>query len=446
MTAQPMSSRQSLALEYVAPALLIADPRNPRSHKPPQIAAIARSIQTFGFNVPVVADEEGQILAGHGRVAAALKLGLDTVPVVRIAHLSPAQRQAFAIADNRLTDTSHWDEQLLGQVLRDLSLADLDFELDAIGFSVCEIDLKIEAIMAVGEGPDQDDKPAELVDSPAITSLADLWLLGQHRLLRGDALDAENWATLMDGAKAHMAFTDPPYGLPASFIGGLGKIHHRDFAMGAGEMDRDQFTAFLADTFHQMAGNLKAGALAYVCMDHRHLVEMMTAGESSFSEFKTLCAWVKQAGGMGGLYRNQMELVFVWKAGRGRNRDNVALGKFGRNRTNVWEYPGIAGFRYSEGGDLLKTHPTCKPVRLVADAILDVTARGEIVIDPFLGSGTTIIAAERIGRIAYGMEIDPHYCDAILRRYRDLTGDEPILASTHQTLAELEAERGAAAE
>ena len=446
MTAQPMSSRQSLALEYVAPALLIADPRNPRSHKPPQIAAIARSIQTFGFNVPVVADEEGQILAGHGRVAAALKLGLDTVPVVRIAHLSPAQRQAFAIADNRLTDTSHWDEQLLGQVLRDLSLADLDFELDAIGFSVCEIDLKIEAIMAVGEGPDQDDKPAELVDSPAITSLADLWLLGQHRLLRGDALDAENWATLMDGAKAHMAFTDPPYGLPASFIGGLGKIHHRDFAMGAGEMDRDQFTAFLADTFHQMAGNLKAGALAYVCMDHRHLVEMMTAGESSFSEFKTLCAWVKQAGGMGGLYRNQMELVFVWKAGRGRNRDNVALGKFGRNRTNVWEYPGIAGFRYSEGGDLLKTHPTCKPVRLVADAILDVTARGEIVIDPFLGSGTTIIAAERTGRIAYGMEIDPLYCDAILRRYRDLTGNEPILSSTGQTFAELEAERGVAEE
>ena len=211
-------------------------------------------------------------------------------------------------------------------------------------------------------------------------------------------------------------------------------------------MDRDQFTTFLADVFRQMAGNLEGGSLAYICMDHRHLVEMMTAGESSFSEFKTLCVWVKHAGSMGGLYRNQMELVFVWKAGQGRNRNNVALGKFGRNRTNVWNYPGIAGFRYSEGGDLLKTHPTCKPVRLVVDAILDVTARGEIVIDPFLGSGTTIIAAERTGRIAYGMEIDPIYCDAILRRYRDLTGDEPILASTNQTLAELEAERGASAE
>ena len=447
MASHPKSAGDPLALKYVSPQNLKFNPRNARSHKPTQIAAIARSIHTFGFNVPIVADEDGQILAGHGRAAAALKLGLDTVPVVRIAHLTPAQREAFAIADNRLTDTSQWDEQMLGEVLRDLSLAELDFELDAIGFSVCEIDLKIEAVMAVGEGPDQDDAPAELVDGPTIASLGDLWLLGKHRLLCGDALDAENWATLMDGAKGHMVFSDPPYNLPVDgFISGLGKIRHREFASGSGEMDRDQFTTFLADVFRQMAGNLEGGSLAYICMDHRHLIEMMTAGESSFSEFKTLCVWVKQAGGMGGLYRNQMELVFVWKAGRGRNRNNVALGKYGRSRTTVWNYAGIFGFRYSEGGDLLKTHPTCKPVRLVADAILDVTARGEIVIDPFLGSGTTIIAAERTGRIAYGMEIDPLYCDAILRRYRNLTGDEPILASTHQTLAELEAERGVAAE
>ena len=450
MSREAQSASLPLAIEYTAPSHLKFNPKNARSHKPPQIAAIARSIQTFGFNIPIVTDEAGQILAGHGRAAAALKLGLEAVPVVRIAHLSPAQREAFAIADNRLTDTSHWDEQLLGEVLRELSLADLDFELDAIGFSVCEIDLKIEGAMSVGEGPDNDDALVELT-GPAITSLDDLWLLGKHpfthRMFCGDALVPENWVTLMDGAKGHMVFSDPPYNLPVDgFISGLGKIRHREFHSASGEMDRDQFTTFLADVFSQMARNVEGGSLAYICMDHRHLVEMLTAGESSFSEFKTLCVWAKHAGSMGGLYRNQMELVFVWKAGRGRNRDNVALGKFGRNRTNVWNYPGIAGFRYSEGGDLLKTHPTCKPVRLVADAILDVTARGEIVIDPFLGSGTTIIAAERTGRIAYGMEIDPLYCDAILRRYRDLTGDEPILASTHQTLAELEAERGAAAE
>lgn len=339
---------------------------------------------------------------------------------------------------------SQWDERLLGEVLRDLSLAELDFELDAIGFSVCEIDLKVEAVTTVGEGPEQDDEPVELVDGVAITQKGHVWQLGRHRLLCGDALASENWAALMDGAKAAMAFTDPPFNLPVDgFISGLGRIRHREFAAASGEMDRDEFTQFLADVFRQMAGNMAGGALAYVCMDHRHLVEMMTAGESSFAQFKTLCAWVKQSGGMGGLYRNQMELVFVWKSGRGRSRDNVALGKHGRNRTNVWAYPGIASFRYSEGGDLLKTHPTCKPVRLVADAILDVTARGEIVIDPFLGSGTTIIAAERIGRTAYGMEIDPVYCDAVLRRYRELTGDEPVLTATQQTFAELETERGA---
>jgi DNA modification methylase len=443
MKTPAMSPPRSLALEYIAPSLLIGDPRNPRHHNKTQIAAIARSIETFGFNVPIVADGDGHILAGHGRAAAALKLELDTVPVVRVDHLSPAQRQAFAIADNRLTDTSHWDEQLLGEVLRDLSLADLDFEIDAIGFSVCEIDLKIDAVTNVGEGPNADDEPVELGEGRAITAPGDLWLLGKHRLLCSNALDPASWSLLMNGAKADMVFSDPPYGLPASFISGLGKIRHRDFAMGAGEMDRDQFTAFLGDAFRQMAANMAGGALAYICMDHRHLIEMMTAGESNFSEFKTLCAWVKPSGGMGGLYRNRMELIFIWKAGRGRNRNNVALGKYGRNRTNVWEYPGIASFRHSEGGDLLASHPTCKCVKLVSDAILDVTARGEIVIDPFLGSGTTIIAAERVGRIAYGMEIDPVYCDGILRRYRNLTGEEPILSRTSQTLAELEAERSA---
>lgn len=443
-----MPRQHPLALEYLPPSNLKPDPRNPRTHKPPQVAAIARSIETFGFNVPIVADGDGQILAGHGRVAAAIRLGLDAVPVVRIEHLSPEQRQAFAIADNRLTDTSQWNERLLGEVLRDLTLADLDFELDVVGFSVGEIDMKIEAITTVGDESDDDiDAPVELPDGPPLTRPGDLWLLGRHRLLCGDALDPTAWVQLMDGRKAHMVFSDPPYNLAVDgFISGMGKIRHREFACASGEMDRDEFTAFLTDAFRQMAANLEGGALAYIFMDHRHLAEMMAAGEASFAEFKTLCAWVKPSGGMGGLYRNRMEPVFVWKGTRGRNRNNVALGKFGRNRTNVWEYPSIAGFRYSEGGDLLKTHPTCKPVRLVADAILDVTARGEIVVDPFIGAGSSLIAAERVGRTAFGMEIDPIYCDAILRRYRDLTGDEPIVSPSGQTMAALEAERDAKAE
>ena len=236
MSRDAQSASLPLAIEYTAPSNLKFNPRNVRSHKPQQIAAIARSIQTFGFNVPVVADEDGQILAGHGRVAAALKLGLDAVPVVRIAHLSPAQREAFAIADNRLTDSSPWDEQLLGEVLRDLSLADLDFDLDAIGFSVCEIDLKIEAAMTVGEGPDKGEEPAELIDGPIITVSGNLWLLGKHRALCGDILVPENLVTLMNGTKGHMVFSDPPYNLPVDgFISGLGKIRHREFHSAASQ-------------------------------------------------------------------------------------------------------------------------------------------------------------------------------------------------------------------
>ena len=306
---EPAASQ--LKIEYIRPACLKADPRNPRGHKPPQIAAIARSIQTFGFNVPVVTDSDDQILAGHGRVAAAIKLGLEAIPVVCISHLSPEQRQAFAIADNRLTDTSQWDERLLGEVLRDLSLADLDFELDAIGFSVGEIDLKIEAATSVPNEADDDDSPVELVDGPSFTSPGGLWQLGRHRLLCGDALDPHAWDELMDDRKADMVFADPPYNLPVDgFISGLGKVRHREFAAGAGEMDRDEFTAFLTDAFRKMAAHMQPGALAYLFMDHRHLVEMMTAGEAAFSRFKTLCAWAKPSGGMGGLYRNRMELVF----------------------------------------------------------------------------------------------------------------------------------------
>ena len=447
MTSMHHNAGNKLALEYVCPRTLNADPRNPRLHTPPQVAAIARSISTFGFNIPVVANTDDLIIAGHGRIAAAIKLGLDAVPVVRIDHLTADQRQAFMIADNRLTDTSKWDDQLLGEVLRDLSLADLDFELDAIGFSVGEIDLKIEALNVGDGGDDLDQNAAILMAGPPITQPDDLWLLGKHRLLCGDALLTGSWSELMNGTKAQMVFADVPYNLPVpGFVSGLGKIKHREFLAGSGEMDRDQFTTFLADAFRQMAKHSVPGALHYVCLDWRHQGEMIAAGESAFTELKNMCVWVKPSGAMGSLYRSQYELIYVWKSGRGRNQNNVELGRNGRNRTNIWTYPAIAGFRHSEGGDLLETHPTCKPVKLVADAILDVTARGDIVVDPFMGSGTTLIAADRVGRISYGLELDPIYCDAILRRYLELTGDMPVLEATGETFAAVTACRGDQAE
>ena len=416
---------RSLSLEQVSPDGLRPDPSNPRIHKPPQVAAIAKSITTFGFNVPVLVDGAGMIIAGHGRVMAALKLGLSEIPIIRIEHLSAAQRKAYMIADNRLCDTSAWSERLLGEVLRDLTVAELDFDVAAIGFSVGEIDLKIEGL----NEPDKDDADDTLpAVGPAVTVRGDLWAVGRHRLVCGNALDAGVWSALMGTDKAAMIFTDPPFNVPVNgHVSGLGKIKHREFAMATGEMDRPQFTGFLREACVQMAAHSKAGSLHYVCMDWRGLGEMSAAGESVYTELKNVCFWNKVSGaGMGSLYRSQHEMVFVWKNGRARHLNNVELGRHGRNRTNVWSYPGIAGFRYSEGGDLLATHPTCKPVKLVADAILDVTARGDIVVDPFMGSGTTLIAAERVGRTAYGMELDPLYCDTIIRRYQSLTGDAAV--------------------
>lgn len=427
-----------LRIEQLPPAALSADPQNPRSHKPAQVDAIARSIRTFGFNVPVLTDTDNVIIAGHGRVAAAKKLGLASIPVVRVDHLSDHQRRAYMIADNRLTDTSRWDEQLLGQVLQDLSLADLDFELDAIGFSVGEIDLRIDA---VNDGVAGEDAVVMATGSP-VSAAGDLWLLGKHQLLCGDCRDAAGWATLMADAKAAMVFTDPPYNVAIKgHVSGLGKHSHREFGVASGEMDRDAFAAFLSDVFVRLAANSIAGSLHYICMDWRHLGEMITAGEAAFTELKNLCVYCKPTGSMGSLYRSQHELVFVWKNGRARHRNNVELGRHGRNRTNVWNYPSISGFRYSEGGDLLADHPTCKPVQLVADAILDVTARGDVVVDPFMGSGTTLIAAERVGRVAYGFELDPLYCDTIVRRWERLTGDQAMHAELGMTFAETEALR-----
>lgn len=418
---QPSQRPQRLAVEYLPIQSIVPDPANARLHKPPQIAAIARSIATFGFNVPLLVDDAGKLIAGHGRLAAAAKAGLNEVPVIRLAHLTDQQRRAYMIADNRLTDLSRWDEKILGETLRDLSLADLDFELDVIGFSVGEIDLRIDGL---DDAPDEPEPPVSL-EAEAITRLGDLWRMGRHRLLCGDALDSTSWERLMQGEKASIGFSDPPYNLPVQgFISGLGRTQHREFGMASGEMDRDQFIEFLEQSFRLMSRHSVTGGLHFIAMDWRHAAEMLAAGEAAFTELKNICVWVKPAGGMGSLYRSRHELFFVWKSGRGRHQNNVELGKHGRCRSNVWEYASASAFRFSEGADLLATHPTCKPVPLVADALLDASKRGDIVIDPFLGSGTTIIAAERVGRLCYGMELDPLYCDAIIRRFEVLTGKQ----------------------
>jgi DNA modification methylase len=422
------------------------DPSNPRQHSRKQIRQIANSIAIFGFNGAVLIDRDDKVIAGHGRLLACRELGWSAVPTICLEHLSPAQARAFMIADNRLTEIASWDDRLLAEQLKDLSLLGLDFSLEVTGFEMGEIDLRIASL---DDLPEQDDDPADAVPEPSlgppVSKSGDLWLLGRHRVLCGNALDPAAFAALIGEERAAMVFTDPPYNVPIDgHASGLGAIRHRPFPMASGEMDKGEFIAFLGQACRNLAAFSAAGSLHYVCMDWRHLDELLAAGREAYGELKNLCVWVKDNAGMGSLYRSQHELIFVFKHGRNGHRNNVQLGQFGRNRSNVWHYPGVNSFaRCGEEGNLLALHPTVKPVAMVADAILDCTARGDIVLDGFLGSGTTVIAAERTGRRCYGLELDPAYVDTTIRRWQALTGGTARHAVSGRSFDDLAEEKEA---
>jgi DNA modification methylase len=416
------------------------DSANPRLHSKKQIQQIANSIEAFGFNVPILIDRDGKVIAGHGRLLACRKLGWTEVPTLCLDHLSPAQARAFMIADNRLTEVATWDDKLLGEQLKDLSLLGLDFSLELTGFEMGEIDLRIASLK---DAPDPVQDPADAVPElparPPLSEFGDLWLLGRHRVLCGNALDRDSFAGLMDDEPAAMVFSDPPYNVPIDgHASGLGAIHHRPFPMASGEMDKAAFTTFLNQACRNLAAFSADGSIHFICMDWRHLDELLAAAREAYAELKNLCVWVKDNGGVGSLYRSQHELVFVFKHGRNGHRNNVQLGQFGRNRSNVWRYPGVNSFaRCGEEGNLLALHPTVKPVAMVADAILDCSARGDIVLDAFLGSGTTVIAAERTGRRCFGLELDPAYVDTVIRRWQAQTGGSAHHATSGRSFDDL---------
>ncbi len=416
---------------------------NPRRHSKQQVRQIAKSIESFGFNVPVLIDERLQVIAGHGRLAAATLLKLSQVPTIQIAHLSEMQRRAFMIADNRLTENSSWDPRLLGEQLRVLSEANLDFSLDVLGFEMAEIDLFIEGLSEPGGAKEE---TCELADfgGPPTTVLGDQWALGEHRLLCGDSLVPASLVCLMQHKLADIVFTDPPFNVKVDgHASGNGKTKHREFPMASGELSEAEFEEFLRKGLGSAVEHSKRGSIHFVCMDWRHMGELLHAGKLVYSELKALCVWAKDNGGMGSLYRSQHELVFVFKNGKESHRNNIQLGKFGRYRTNVWSYPGANSHSRSVAGEnLLEMHPTAKPIALVADALLDCSARGDVVLDPFLGSGTTILAAERTGRVCYGLELDPLYVDLAIRRWQRLTGGTAVHAVTGKTFADVEAAHG----
>jgi DNA modification methylase len=434
MTQQESSPDFRMDVVPISLATLQPYPKNPRTHSKKQIRQIADSIRRFGFTNPVLVSDDDEIIAGHGRVEAARLLQMASVPAVRLSHLNAAQRRAYVIADNKLALNAGWDHELLAVELQ--ALVDLDFGIEITGFSLAEVDLVLEEARDCrtdlnGDATDETPRLPELAS--ATTRSGDLWLLDRHRLLCGDARSRENFDCLLKDERMDLVFTDPPYNVPIDgHVCGLGRIRHREFAMGAGEMSREEFTAFLQLTLGHAAVACRNGAIAFVCMDWRHLGELLAAGETVFSELKNVCVWNKTNGGMGSFYRSKHELVFVFKVGSAPHTNTFGLGDTGRYRTNVWDYAGVNSLRSSRIEEL-RMHPTVKPVALIADAVMDCTRRNELVLDPFAGSGSTLIAAHQTGRRARLIEYDPAYCDQILARFQKVTGKEPRLAATGQT-------------
>jgi DNA modification methylase len=426
-----------LTVEHLSLDAIKPYPRNARTHSKKQVKQIAASIQEFGFCNPVLISDENEIVAGHGRVAAAKLLGLASVPCLRLSHLTPEQRRAYVIADNQLAAKAGWDKEILAKELQ--GLMNLEFNIELTGFSLGEVDLIIgEADKLAGNGP-EDQQPQ--LSNAVVSRPGDLWILGDHVLICGDARDGATYRELMLEERADLVFTDPPYNVRINgHVGGNGSIQHEEFAFASGEMSEAEFIGFLVAFLNETKAVCRDGAILYVCMDWRHDFELQTAFRQVGLEFKNLCTWVKDNGGQGSFYRSQHELVFVLKHGEAPHLNTFELGQHGRYRTNVWEYPGVNTLRKGRL-DELSMHPTVKPVALVADAIRDCSKRGDLVLDPFSGSGTTIIAAEVTGRRAHAIEYEGKYVDVAVRRWQTFTGKHAILAETRQTFEALEEER-----
>lgn len=423
---------QNLVVHYQDIEALKPHPRNPRTHTPEQIHQVAQSIKTFGFTNPVLTDSQHSIVAGHARVQAAHSLGMKQVPTITLEDLTPAQLRAYIIADNKLAENAGWDEELLKLEFQYIHELDMELDLTVTGFELPRIDFYLSD--TVEENPEPPILP--LNDQIIVSQPGDLWQLREHRLLCGDFLQVQNWQHLMGRKRAQMIFADPPYNVPIQgHVSGLGKHQHAEFQMASGEMDEESFTEFLTSLFFYLARYSRKGSLHYLCIDWRHQYELLTAAREVYTECKNLCVWSKTNGGMGTLYRSQHELIYVFKSGDAPHINNVDLGKHGRYRTNVWEYAGNNAF-HSERDAELQVHPTVKPVAMVADAILDCTHRNHIVVDPCVGAGTTILAAQQTERRAYAMEINPRYVDASLVRWQNLTGCDAIHLDSGQTFAQ----------
>jgi DNA modification methylase len=420
-----------------------ANPHNARTHSKAQIRQIAESIKAFGFGAPVLVDETLTLIGGYGRLKAAERLNIAEIPAVQLLGLSEAQKRALALADNKSGDNAGWDRARLAIELPDLAelLIKENLDISVTGFSPAEIDqLQVDFEEDSADPGDEIDRGWQT--GPVVSQQGILWVLDQHRLLCGDARSEGDLDRLVGSSRAAMAFLDVPYNVRVRSIGGRGRVKHAEFAFASGEMTPPEYVEFLEGALSNATRVSRDGAVHFVCCDWRHVTEIIEAGGLAYGETLNVVVWVKSNAGQGSFYRSQHEFVVVFRAGEAAHLNNIELGRHGRSRSNVWNYRGVNTFGAGRMEEL-RSHPTVKPVALVTDAMRDCTRRRDIVLDTFSGSGTTIMAAERIGRRAYAMDVEPRYVDVAVRRWQAFTKKDAVDAESGQTFDQLAEAAGA---
>lgn len=389
---------------------------NPRKVNAEKQQQLIESYKTFDLvEIPVI-NRDNHIIAGERRFEVLWYAGKqDDLIDVRVPNrmLTEEEVKKYCLISN--THSGEWDLVKLEEYFADINYQDIINDLPDLKTDLPSTDVVTSKPEAIEQKEIVEDEFDEPLPVDPVTKPGDYYELNSHRLLCADSTDMHAVERIMSGQLAQMVFTDPPYNVKVKDIGGLGKIKHEEFKMASGEMNKSRFTRFLEDVIMNLMKFSKTGSIHYICMDWKHVHELSTAGKL-YQEFKQLIIWVKDNGGMGTFYRSQHELIFVYKNGRGKHINNFELGQTGRYRTNVWQYAGMNSVGNKER-DELEEHPTVKPVKLVADALLDCSNKKGIILDLFLGSGTTIIASEQTGRVCYGIEMDEKYCDTIIRRY-----------------------------
>ncbi|HIS82345.1 TPA: ParB N-terminal domain-containing protein [Candidatus Scatenecus faecavium] len=410
-------------LQMIDINLIVLKLKSLRKHSKKQLQKLKNAINKVGYVNPVLLDEKHNIMAGELRLLAAKELGFTQIPAIILENLTEEEVEAIRILDNRIAEDGEWNYENLKDELEKLLKFDISFE--DLGFDTVDYD-KIFLADDIDENKvhDSDKEDESWLDAniPPKVKFGDLWRLGDHFVYCGDSLLVRSFEILMQGELAQIVITDPPYNCKIKgHVCGLGKTQHEEFAMASGEMTDAEFAEFISKFIQNLIKFSVDGSLHYMFMDWAGLNILLTAGKKYYTELKNIAIWNKGVGGMGAMYRSQHEMVPIFKNGKAKHQNHIQLGKYGRYRTNVWDYPGVRATNPASL-ELLKLHPTCKNVCMLHSILLDASSKNDIVLDCFGGSGSTLLAAERCKRRARLIEISPRYVDVTIFRWEKETG------------------------